>query len=164
MVAQSVLLRWLRRSRACLPFLPTSFGTYLFLKARDCESTFLAAGETHDPWNIKSCVATSTCWGPKELNTRLQCRDASYEPASAPALNKDNIYQPIVGDCDGDCSMTFDNFAQFISSSLSDVGSSGSPPSSDDLRANYWSYITEWTATEDVSYTDFNDWLFNSNA
>ncbi|KIY65765.1 hypothetical protein CYLTODRAFT_424064 [Cylindrobasidium torrendii FP15055 ss-10] len=136
--------------------------------ARDCETAFLAAG-THDPWSVKSCVAAATCWGPSELNVRLQCRDPTFEPSQAPTLNYANVYAPIVGDCawqEGGCPITFQNFVDFVYGAISATGAtSGYPDSVDVLREQYWSYIANWTATGDtIPYTNFNDWLFYSNA
>ncbi|KIY65761.1 hypothetical protein CYLTODRAFT_456024 [Cylindrobasidium torrendii FP15055 ss-10] len=132
-----------------------------------CLDNFVADG-THNPWAIQSCVAASTCWGPLQLNEYLQCNDTSYEPLQAPGLDYNSIYAPIVGDCayqDGGCPITTQNFVDFIYGSLSAIGSTGYPSSVDFLTQNYWSRITAWTATNDsVPYTNFNDWLFYSNA
>ncbi|KIY65760.1 hypothetical protein CYLTODRAFT_356310, partial [Cylindrobasidium torrendii FP15055 ss-10] len=116
-------------------------------------------------WGVRSCVAAATCWG---LNEWLQCNDSSYEPLQAPTLDYTNVYAPIVGDCawqEGGCPITRQNFIDFVYGSISAIGSSGYPSSADYLTTNYWERITNWTATGDsIPYTNFNDWLFYSNA
>ncbi|KIY65762.1 hypothetical protein CYLTODRAFT_456025 [Cylindrobasidium torrendii FP15055 ss-10] len=131
-----------------------------------CVDTFVAAG-THDPWGTSSCVAAATCWGTRQLSEFLQCKDSTFEPSQAPTLNYANVYAPIVGSCAwqaGGCPITFQNYVDFIYGTITAIGSTNWPSSPDMLRASYWSYVINWTATGDsIPYTNFNDWLFYSN-
>ncbi|KAF8909950.1 hypothetical protein CPB85DRAFT_1435428 [Mucidula mucida] len=107
-----------------------------------------------DLWSVPTCVAGLTCDG-GNLLVLAQCQNPEVTVTSAPHLNYD-IYASIVGDCawqDGGCSITFQNYVDFLYSQLTAVGSTDWPSSVDTVKA-------VWTATgETIPYTNFDDWL-----
>lgn len=117
-------------------------------------------------WGNKACVAAAASFRniwPSTVRGLAACKNSEEVQLDAqPSLNY-GIYASVVGDCawaDGGCSVTKQNFIDFIYSTLSEIGSSDYPASIDSLISSGWEPILKWAASGDeLPYGSFNDWL-----
>ncbi|KAJ3712779.1 hypothetical protein DFJ43DRAFT_1127971 [Lentinula guzmanii] len=138
----------------------------------NCRFT-VADNNITDIWGVQSCVAAATCQGVTPLVEMVQCTqsevgsDVSVPDAQETESLDYNIYATIVGDCawqEGGCPITQQNYIDFVYGTLSDIATD-TWPDVNNVIANWWDYITAWTATGDtVPYLNFNDWLHYSNS
>ncbi|KIY72317.1 hypothetical protein CYLTODRAFT_440726 [Cylindrobasidium torrendii FP15055 ss-10] len=122
----------------------------------DCVKSF-EAGE--NPWATASCVAAATCWGPESLNQYFQCKNESYDPASALDLDI-NVYASVLGldvDVDVNVDLSFEQYNSFIDATISLVGSDGLPESTDFLKDYFWAPFANGADT--VSYDELNTYV-----
>ncbi|THU82604.1 hypothetical protein K435DRAFT_691204 [Dendrothele bispora CBS 962.96] len=133
----------------------------------DCLST-LNTTQSSNIWGVSTCVAAAACDGTINSLILAECqnKDINSDGASAPNLDY-SLYADIVGSCawqEGGCSMTRQNFIDFIYGCLSSINASDYP-SPDQVINNWWAALTSWTGTgETIPYLNFNDWLHFSHS
>ncbi|KAJ7579006.1 hypothetical protein C8J56DRAFT_334602 [Mycena floridula] len=124
---------------------------------------------TSDIWGLRSCVAAATCSGAGMIHFLANCTstEIAHNLADTPSLSY-NLYAEIVGDCawaPGGCPLSFQNFVNFVYGSLSAINSEFWPDSVDQVKTDWWTPITTWTAKPStIPYLNFNDWLHFSSS
>ncbi|KAJ7579007.1 hypothetical protein C8J56DRAFT_334619 [Mycena floridula] len=124
---------------------------------------------TSDIWGQRSCVAAAACSGAGMVHFLANCTstEIAHNLADTPSLSY-NLYAEMVGDCawaPGGCPLSFQNFVDFVYGSLSAINSEFWPNSVADVKTDWWTPITTWTAKPStIPYLNFNDWLHFSSA
>ncbi|KAJ8075769.1 hypothetical protein PM082_021399 [Marasmius tenuissimus] len=132
------------------------------------------ATQSSDPWSDNICVAAATCTGTTTLVVRVECThlDKPMRSEDTPPLSP-NIFSAIVGDstcaaAPQECSMTQQNYIDFMNKSFIDVRVS-EQPNITQVVDTWWRPIHSWAANagetgDDVSYNSFDDWLHRSHS
>ncbi|KAJ6553699.1 hypothetical protein DFH09DRAFT_924744, partial [Mycena vulgaris] len=114
-------------------------------------------------WSHAACVAAATCQG--VMIALNQCQNSNVLPATSIPNLSSTVYASIVGSCAPNCPITQQNYIDFVYGAMTAAGVTSWPSSVDDVVADWWDPIVEWTAVgSSIPYQNFNDWLHYSNS